>query len=37
MQLNVTAGGPIAVVSLLQKSNNALLAVPVESETPPGP
>jgi len=37
MQLNVTAGGPIAVLSLLQKSNNALLAVPVESETPPGP
>jgi hypothetical protein len=37
LKLTVTAGGPISVVSLLQKSNGALLAVPVESQTPPGP
>ena len=37
LRLTVTTGGPIAVVSLLQKSNNALLAVPVESAVAPGP
>ena len=31
------AGGPVAVMSFIQKSTGALLAVPVESETPPGP
>jgi hypothetical protein len=37
LRLTVTNGGPISVVSLLQKPNGALLAVPVESQTPAGP
>ncbi len=33
LHLTVTEGAPISVVSLIQKSNGSLLAVPVESET----
>ena len=36
VKLTTKAGGPVAVMSFIQKSNGALLAVPVESQAPPG-
>jgi hypothetical protein len=36
VKLTTNAGGPVAVMSFIQKSSGALLAVPVESQAPPG-